>query len=104
MPLLTDCAHSPSTVKHSIEQIISATHRLNPGQVPVVTMDQPLFAIAKQLQWQYPEEIGEDKLVVVMGGLHIEQAVLKVLGDFLSGSGWTNVLSNSGNTCIFIIL
>ena len=29
-----------------------------------------------------------------MGGVHIEMAVLKVLGDWLQGSGWTYVVSS----------
>ena len=43
-------------------------------------MDQPLFALAKQIQWEFPDLYGEDKYVVMMGGLHIEMAALKSLG------------------------
>ena len=32
-----------------------AVEHLNPGQVPVLTVDQPLFAIAKIIQWNWPE-------------------------------------------------
>ena len=51
-----------------------------PGQTPVVTFDQPLFALAKQIQWKWPQEYGEQKFVVVFGGLHIEIAALKTVG------------------------
>ena len=37
------------------------------GQIPVVTFDLPLFALAKQIQWTWPESYGEDKLVVMFG-------------------------------------
>ena len=37
---------------------------LNPGQAPVVTFDQPLFVLAKQIQWKWQESYGEDKLVL----------------------------------------
>jgi hypothetical protein len=45
-----------------------------------------LFALAKHIQWEIPE-FGEDKFVVMMGGLHIEMASFKMLGKWLSGSG-----------------
>jgi hypothetical protein len=32
---------------------------------------------------------GEDHFVVMFGGLHIEMAALKTVGDLLEGSGWT---------------
>ena len=42
-----------------------------------MAVDQPLFALAKQIQWQYLESYGEDKFVVMFGGLHVERAALK---------------------------
>lgn len=47
MPLFLECAHSVTMIKHSMNVVKSATEYLNPGQVPVLVMDQPLFAIAK---------------------------------------------------------
>ena len=35
---------------------------------------------------------GEDQFVVMLGGLHIEMASFKALGNWLDGSGWTDVL------------
>ena len=66
------------------------------GQVPVLTCDQPLYTIAKQIQWSWPDIYGEDQFVVMFGGLHIEMASLKVLGDILKGSGWTEALVQAG--------
>ena len=48
--------------------------------------------MAKQIQWTWPDEYGEDKYVVMFGGLHIEMAILKTLGDWLRGSGWVQAL------------
>lgn len=58
----------------------------------MVTLDQPLFALAKQIQWKWQESYGEDHIVVMFGGLHIEMAALKTLGDWLQGSGWVQAL------------
>lgn len=98
LPLLDDVAHSEAVIKHSIDIIISAVTYLNPGQTPVIAFDQPLFAIAKELQWKFPDEYGERKIVVMMGGLHIEMAMLKVLGQWLQGSGWVDVLVRANVT------
>ena len=68
-------------IKHSMDVINNAVEHLNPGQTQVVTFDQPLYALAKQIQWKLPEEYGENKFVIMFGGLHIEMAALKTLGD-----------------------
>ena len=75
-----------------MDVVKNALEHVNPGQTPVVTLDQPLFALAKQIQWKWPEKYGEDKMVVMFGGLHIEIAALKTLGDWLRGSGWVQAL------------
>ena len=79
-----------------MDVIKRAVEHLNPGQVPVLTVDQPLFAIAKIIQWNWPESYGEDKFVVLLGGLYIEMATLATLGYLFDGSGWTNVLTKAG--------
>lgn len=53
---------------------------LYPGQTPVVNADQPLFVLAKPIQWEWPNEYSENKFVVMFVGLHIEMACFKVLG------------------------
>ena len=75
-------------IKKSVEFI-------NPGQTPVITADQPLFALLKQAQWTWPNQCGEDKFVIVLGGLHQEMAAYKVLGDWLKDSGWIEALDES---------
>ena len=81
-------------IKHSFNVIKRAVHHLNPEQIPVITFDQPLHALAKQIQWIWPDEYGEGKYVVMFGGLHIEMADLKTLEDctWLRGSGWVQAL------------
>ncbi|CAH3155424.1 unnamed protein product [Porites lobata] len=81
-------------IRHAMNVIKLSVDHLNPGQVPVIAVDQPLYAVAKN-QWRWASHYGEDKFVVVFGGLHIEMAFLKVLGDWLEGSGWTVVLSDA---------
>ena len=78
LPLFPDSAHSVAMIKHAMSIVQAPVQHLNPGQVPVLTADQPLYAIAKQIQWSYLTSLGEEHLVVMFGGLHIENAVLKV--------------------------
>lgn len=75
-----------------MDVIVSAVQHINPGQTPVIAVDQPLFTIAKEIQWKWPEKYGEDKIVLLFGGLHIEMTALKTAGDWLSGSGWVEAL------------
>lgn len=107
LPLFLDNAHSVAMIKHSMIIVQAAVQHLNPGQIPVLAADQPLYAIAKQIQWASPTTLGEDHFVVMFGGLHIEMAILKVLGDWLEDSGWTSALvqadiASSGTAGSFI--
>ena len=92
LPLFQESAHTVAMIRHLMDVIKSAVEYLNAGQTPVLTFDQPLYALAKQIQWKWPEKYGEDKLVVMFGGLHIEMATLKTIGDWLQGSGWAQAL------------
>ena len=50
MPMFLENANSVKMICHSLKVIKLATEHVNPGQVPVIAMDQPLFAIGKQIQ------------------------------------------------------
>ena len=75
LPLFLDSAHSVAMIKHSMLVVQAAVRHLNAGQVPVLALDQPLYAIAKQIQWTWPATLGEDHFVVMFGGLHIEMTI-----------------------------
>lgn len=96
LPLFYNQSKSIDMIRHSMDMIKRAVDTLNPNQVPVVTLDQPLYTLAKQIQWRWPDSHGEDHFVILFGGLHIEMTALKVLGDLLEKSGWTNALVLSG--------
>ena len=55
LPLFLDTAHSVAMIKHSMTIVQAAVQHLNPGQVPVLAADQPLFAIANPMEFSnYP--------------------------------------------------
>ena len=91
MPLLRDQAHEMPTIKHVMDKVKKTTSFLNPTQTPVIIADQPLFALAKHIQWHWPDEYGN--FVIMMGALHIEIAALRMVGRILKGSGWTRSLA-----------
>lgn len=75
------------TIKHAMKKVREAVAFLNPGQTPILAADQPLYAMAKEIQWYWPEEYGEDKFVIMF-----EMTALKSIGSMLAGSGWTSAL------------
>ena len=86
-------------VKYGMDIIMKATQvHVNPGQVPVLAVYQPLYAIAKEIKWSCTDQYGEGKYVVLMGGLHIEMALLNVLGHWLDGSGWVAIMATANVT------
>ena len=93
LPHFPDDSKSMAAIRHAMDVAKQAVHHLNPGQVPVLTLDQPLHAIAKQIQWNWSSRYGEDKFAILLGGLHLEMASLATIGDLLDGSGWTHALA-----------
>lgn len=69
LPLFTESPNSPIMVWHGMKVLRRAIAYLNPGQTPVMVADQPLFTLAKKLQWKFPQsEHGEDSFLVTFGG------------------------------------
>ena len=51
-----------------------------------------LFTIAKHIQWEKADLYEEKKYDVMMGGLRIKMASLKMVGHWLDNSGWESAL------------
>ncbi|XP_048003917.1 uncharacterized protein LOC125240114 [Leguminivora glycinivorella] len=98
LPLFKEQSHTPAMMLHTMNIVDKSTKFLNPGQVPVLVADQPLYALLKQLQYLFPSKVGEDKIFIMMGGLHIEMAALKIIGQLLNGSGWVEALVQANVT------
>ena len=97
LPLHCEKVTSPAMVKHSLDMASRTTALLCSDEMPFVMCgDQPVYALIKRVQWNWPILYGEKRCVALFGPLHIEQNFLRVLGQFLSGPGWVTVLSNSG--------
>ena len=92
LPLFEENAHSKAMIQLSMKLVKDAIAYINPGQTPIIGMDQPLYALVKQIQWERADIYGESSYVVMMGGLHIEMASLKMVGHWLNNSRWDSAL------------
>ena len=52
LPMFAENSHSPAMIAHAIKVIAASTKNVNPSQTPVLAVDQPLFALAKEVQWK----------------------------------------------------
>lgn len=88
IPLIDENINFMTMVKHTMKIVKKAVDNLNPGQISIISADQPVYALGKQVQWQFPHNYGEDKFVLMMGELHIEMATMSMIGDWLEGRKW----------------
>ena len=89
-------AYSVAMIYHAMNAVKAVVTHLHPEQAPVIVADQPMYSLAKRLQWNFPATHGEDRCIVFLGGIHVELTVDKCLGNWLEGSGWTTAVTNSG--------
>ena len=68
MPLLLENAHATALLSRVMNLVKEAVERLNRDQTPVLTMDQPLSAIAKEIQWLWLDSFSDNKFVIVIWG------------------------------------
>ena len=57
-PLFQEEADTPAMIKHRMTVVKEATEFLNPGQISIMAVDQPLFALAKYIQWAFVDDFG----------------------------------------------
>ena len=92
LPVFRNKASTSAMIYHAMSLIKASIENLNPGQTPVIMLDQPLYAIAKAIQWNPTTEFSEDNYCVFLGPLHSEMLILKLLGDWLRDSSWIAIL------------
>ncbi|KAK3604729.1 hypothetical protein CHS0354_018970, partial [Potamilus streckersoni] len=61
----------------SMNVVKFAVQHMNTDQVPVAILDQRLFVITKTIQCKFLDTQGEDKLLIMFPGFHIETAAFK---------------------------
>ena len=105
LPFLEDSVNSLGMAKHCMMLVEKLVSTINSHQDPVITADQPVYALGKRVQWMYPDRF--KNVVCMMSRLHIEMALLNAIDDWLEGSGWLGVfnkakISTSGRVDSFL--
>ena len=99
-PLINEYSNNPATLVHVMKKVAEATEFLNPGQDPILDVDQPLFTICKK--FQFTQDVGsglsEQEFLSMIGPLHSEQVLWGLSGEWLENSGWTELITNAGIT------
>lgn len=96
LPTLPDKAHTLSMQTHQMRNHKKATDHVNPGQTPVSVVDLPLYVQQKKAQKLFPEDLGEDKFVCMLGMLHTEMVLQECGGQLMGGSGWETMFHMVG--------
>ena len=95
LPPIDEPVHTLDMQYHCMNIISNTINTLNPGQVPVDTVDQPIFALTKELMIRFPDKFGPDKYFCLFASLYIEKSLLIICGRVIKGSG----LDESMYTC-----
>ena len=92
--LLKDAVHTPDMQHHLIKLCIEYANTLNPQQVTAVDCSyQPIYALSKIIQWNYPE-FTFPKYHALFGALHIEKKLLIANGHLVAGTGLDEILGD----------
>ena len=70
--MLKRMSFPPSFVLNEIRPLVDLRGAKVKDEAWLVHVANALYAIIKLIQWQFPDTLGEYKLVVIMGALHIE--------------------------------
>ena len=97
MPLLLENAHATALLSRVMNSVKEGVKHLNPNQTPVLTMDLSLPAIAKEIQWLWPDSFSNNKYVIMIGGRGKGGVfMLRWPGEWLNGSGWPSAITTAG--------
>ena len=87
LPPIDELVHTLDMQYHCMNIISNTINTLNPGQIPVDTADQPIFALTKELMIRFPDKFGPDKYFCLFGSLPIEKSLLIICDQVIKGSG-----------------
>lgn len=92
-PVIDAKPADPSTVYVTMENCKKMSQALGQS-TSVQTMDQQLYAVAKQVQWSRPDEF--DNSVLRLGGFHTAMCFISCIGKLWRDGGLHDLLVDSG--------
>ena len=90
LPLLRDKVNTLDMQCHTMKLNMKVVNALNPDQTPVDVSDCPVYALTKEAQYRFSGEFSN--YFAMFGGLHIEQCLLVIHGQFIQDSGLIEIL------------
>ena len=54
LPLFYENAKSVAMIRYGMNIVKNAVNAHYTGQIPIITADQPLYALCKEIQWRWP--------------------------------------------------
>ena len=94
LPPIDEPVHTLDMQYHCMNIISNTINTLNPGQTPVDTANQPIFALTKELIIQ--DKFGPDKYFCLFGFLYIERLLLTICGRLIKGSRLDEIMHTCG--------
>ena len=61
LPLFYEKSNSPAMIRHGMNVVKKTAKFPNDRQIFAMAADQPVFALAKFVQWKWPATDGEEK-------------------------------------------
>ena len=95
LPLSEKSVNSPAMVRHCVKIVKPLFSKLILGQFNVITGDQPVYTLGKQIQWKHTDECKD--VLWMMGPFHIEMAFISAIGNWLEGSGWVEIFERGSD-------
>ena len=86
MPLINEKFNTLKSQYHCMGIIKKTINFTNKAEVPSAATDQLVYTISKELQICYPSELGLEKYICALGGLHMEHTGLLDIGAFIKES------------------
>ena len=104
LPPIDESVHTFDMQYHCMNIISNTINTLNPGQIPVDTANQPIFALTKELIIRFPNRFGPYKCFCLFEYLHIEKSLLIICGWVIKGSGLNEIMYTCGLSILELIL
>ena len=86
MPLINEKFNTLKSQYHCMGIIKKTINFTNKAEVPSAATDQLVYTISKELQICYPSELGLEKYICALRGLHMEHTGLLDIGAFIKES------------------
>ena len=104
IPVLLEISHATALLNRVVNLVKEAVEHLDPNQTPVLTMGHPFSAIAKEIQWQWPDSFSNNKYVIMIEMARrvvqwfLVPSTITTAGTVLQNILWKHLISRGRDT------